>query len=105
MFDRLEELVSKLEQIMNELSDPAVVNDQARFKKLMKEQAAKNIQGGLHMVKFTDLQCSNLFIDKKLGCEPLHVEEDDIDRAIGDSIKLCVDVLDGKAKVVGMKGE
>ena len=25
--------------------------------------------------------------------------------AIGDSIKLCVDVLDGKAKVVGMKGE
>ena len=74
-------------------------------KKLMKEQAAKNIQGGLHMVKFTDLQCSNLFIDKKLGCVPLHVEEDDIDRAIGDSIKLRVDVLDGKAKVVGMKGE
>ncbi|MCR5104834.1 MAG: peptide chain release factor 1 [Eubacterium sp.] len=39
MFDRLEELVTKLEQIMKELSDPSVVNDQNRFKKLMKEQS------------------------------------------------------------------
>ncbi len=39
MFDKLDELVSKLEQIMNELSDPDVVNDQSRFKKLMKEQS------------------------------------------------------------------
>ena len=74
-------------------------------KKLMKEQKANNIEGGLHMVKFTDLQCSNLFIDKGLGCEKLHVEEDDIDRAIGDSIRLCLDVLDGKTDVVGMRGE
>ena len=39
MFDKLEELVEKLEQIMQELSQPDVVNDQARFKKLMKEQS------------------------------------------------------------------
>ena len=39
MFDKLDELVSKLEQIMKELSDPDVVNDQNRFKKLMKEQS------------------------------------------------------------------
>ena len=39
MFDKLEELVEKLEQIMKELSQPDVVNDQARFKKLMKEQS------------------------------------------------------------------
>ena len=39
MFDRLEELVEKLEQIMKELSDPSVVNDQDRFRKLMKEQS------------------------------------------------------------------
>ena len=30
---------------------------------------------------------------------------DDIDKAIGDSIKLCVDVLDGKTKAVEMRGE
>ena len=39
MFDKLDELVEKLEQIMKELSDPDVVNDQKRFKKLMKEQS------------------------------------------------------------------
>lgn len=39
MFDKLDELVEKLEQIMKELSDPDVVNDQARFRKLMKEQS------------------------------------------------------------------
>ena len=39
MFDRLEELVEKLAAIQEELSQPDVVNDQARFKKLMKEQS------------------------------------------------------------------
>ena len=57
------------------------------------------------MVKFTALQCSNLFIDKNLGCEQLHVEADDIDSAIGDSIKLCLEVLDGKAQTITMRGE
>ena len=57
-------------------------------------------------IKFTELQCSNQFIDKKLGCVLLGVEDDDIDSAIGDSVKLCVDILDGKAKnIVAMKGE
>ena len=58
------------------------------------------IEGGLDMVKFTDLQCSNQFIDKDPGCVPLGVTEDDIDAAIGDSIRLCVDILDGKEKDV-----
>ena len=39
MFDRLEELVAKLEDIMKQLSDPSVVNDQEKFKRLMKEQS------------------------------------------------------------------
>lgn len=75
-------------------------------KNIEKDYKKRGIQGGLDMVKYTDLQCSNLFIDKELGCVPLGVEDDDIDAAIGDSIKLCVDILDGKAKdIVAMKGE
>lgn len=74
-------------------------------KKLMKDQEKHNIQGGLHMVKFTKLQCSNLFIDKSLGCELLGVQPDDIDAAIGDSILLCKDVIEKKTTVMGMKGE
>ena len=38
MFDRLEDLVIRYQQIMEELNDPNVVNDQPRFRKLMKEQ-------------------------------------------------------------------
>ena len=39
MFDKLEDLLIRYEQIMGELQEPDVANDQERFRKLMKEQA------------------------------------------------------------------
>ena len=39
MFDKLEDLLIRFEEIMSELNEPFVVNDQARFQKLMKEQS------------------------------------------------------------------
>ncbi|MDD6812067.1 MAG: peptide chain release factor 1 [Lachnospiraceae bacterium] len=39
MFDKLEDLLRKYEQIMNELSEPSVANNQERFRSLMKEQS------------------------------------------------------------------
>lgn len=38
MFDKLEDLVKRLEEVMEELSEPDVVNNQTRFRNLMKEQ-------------------------------------------------------------------
>ena len=38
MFDKLEDLLLRFEDIMNELNEPSVVNDQNRFRRLMKEQ-------------------------------------------------------------------
>ena len=38
MFDKLEDLERRYEEIQAELSEPEVVNDQTRFRKLMKEQ-------------------------------------------------------------------
>ena len=38
MLDRLEELLIRMEEILSELQEPDVANDQARFRKLMKEQ-------------------------------------------------------------------
>ena len=38
MFDKLEDLLARLEAVTEELSDPNVVNDQKRFRDLMKEQ-------------------------------------------------------------------
>ena len=38
MFDRLEDLIIRYEELMSELQEPDVANDPARFRKLMKEQ-------------------------------------------------------------------
>ena len=39
MFDKLEDLLIRFEEIMGELSEPGVANDQNRFRALMKEQS------------------------------------------------------------------
>lgn len=39
MFDRLEDILIHYEELMQELGSPSVVEDQTRFRKLMKEQA------------------------------------------------------------------
>ena len=39
MFDRLEDLLIRFEEIMGELGEPTVTNNQDRFRKLMKEQS------------------------------------------------------------------
>lgn len=39
MFDKLEDLLVRLEEILSELNEPGVANDPARFQRLMKEQS------------------------------------------------------------------
>ena len=39
MFDKLEDLLVRLEEILSELNEPGVANEPARFQKLMKEQS------------------------------------------------------------------
>ena len=74
-------------------------------KKIIKAQKARNIEGGLNMAKYTALQCDELFIDRSLGCDQLGVTPDDIDAAIGNSIRLCMEILDQKVQTVEMKAE
>lgn len=74
--------------------------------KIEKERKRHNIEGGLNMVKFLKLQTTNLFIDKDEGATYLGVQPDDIDAAIGESIKLSIDIVDKKATdIVDMKKE
>ncbi|MCC8045986.1 MAG: peptide chain release factor 1 [Clostridiales bacterium] len=40
MFDKLEDLLIRFEEILNMLNEPTVIADQARFQKLMKEQGS-----------------------------------------------------------------
>ena len=39
MFDKLDDLIRRYEELMNELSEPGVTDDSHRFRKLMKEQS------------------------------------------------------------------
>jgi len=39
MFDRLEDLLVRYDEIMRDLADPEIINDQERYRKLMKEQS------------------------------------------------------------------
>ena len=39
MFDKLEDILIRFEEIMGELNEPTVTNNQERFRKLMKEQS------------------------------------------------------------------
>jgi nucleoside-diphosphate-sugar epimerase len=73
--------------------------------KYMRRQKAAGYEGGLNLVRFTDIQCARLFIDKALGSGPLGVTPDDMDAAIGESVRLCMDVLNGRVQAIGMKGE
>ena len=72
---------------------------------IMNAQKKRGIEGGLNLVRFADVMCSNLFIDKSEGCEFLGVEDDDIEAAIGDSVLLCKQIIDRKTDVLDMKGE
>ena len=73
---------------------------------LMQQRRAEGFDPGLDMVKFADLQLSNMFIDKELGCVPLGVEEDDIVAAITDSMQLSQQIIAGQVQdTIDMKAE
>lgn len=73
---------------------------------LRRKQRRSGIDGGLDLAKLHKLQCAECFIDKSLGSEPLGVTPDDIDAAIGESVRLSVEILDHpEEKIVDMKGE
>ena len=38
MFDKLDDILMRLEEVLNQLSEPDVAADAAKFEKLMKEQ-------------------------------------------------------------------
>ncbi|MCR4657658.1 MAG: peptide chain release factor 1 [Lachnospiraceae bacterium] len=90
MFDKLEDLIMRYEDIMKELSEPGVSNDQARFKKLMKEQSditpivdaykeykknKKDIEDSLSMLESEKDEDMRELLKDELGSARKNVEE------------------------------
>ena len=71
MFDKLEDLLVRYEEIMSELSEPDVANDANRFRKLMKEQS--DLQPLVE--KYTEYKNTKQTIEDSL--EMLEVEDDE----------------------------
>lgn len=75
-------------------------------KMINKKNKKAGIEAGLNMAKFSRMMCSNAFIEPSLGCLPLGVTGDDIEKAIEDSIKLSMLAIEGKVEgMVEMKAE
>ena len=72
--------------------------------KTIKEYKRKGIESGLDPKYLPYIMNLNLFIDNKYA-KALGVQEDDIEAAIFDSVKVSVACCNGEVKLVQMKGE
>lgn len=84
MFDKLEDLLQRYEELQNELSDPNVVNDQTRFRKLMKEQNdLTDVVAEYKRYKQTkqDLEDSLLMLDEESDEEMREMAKEELSEA------------------------
>ncbi len=77
----------------------------AYARKIMNDYMVRGIDPGLDLVRYVDIQTAYTYIDKSIISVELGVTEDDLDKAIGESVKLCLDVIAGKKELLEMKAE
>ena len=94
MFDKLEDLVARLEAVMKELSNPDVVNDQEKFRSLMKEQNELTPI----VEKYNEYKQAQQTIEESL--EMLEVENDEEMREM-----LKEELSDAKAQVAACEND
>ncbi len=75
------------------------------MKRMIAENQKKGTEPGLDFMGLAEIMTKEAFIDKKTIVEEFGVEADDIDKAIGESTRLCLDIMEGKQKAIDMKGE
>ena len=90
MFDKLEDLLIRFEEIMSELNEPTVANNQERFRKLMKEQSdltpiveaykeykksKQDIEDSLSMLEIEDDEDMREMLKEELSDSKKRVEE------------------------------
>lgn len=71
---------------------------------MRKDYKKRNVDAGIDPVGLADIMGMNLFIPTD-DCKALGCTNDDIEKAIFDSIKLSKEAFEGKAQLIEMKGE
>ena len=72
--------------------------------KYKRQYKKRGIESGLDLVGLAEIMTKNAFIDKSY-IDEFDVPEDDIYLAIDQSVKLSMDVIDGKEEMIEMKAE
>ena len=70
--------------------------------RVARERSERGIEPGLDLRALADLMGRKAYIDRALGAAPLGVTDDDLEAAIGDSVRLSLAWLSGKADLVEM---
>jgi dihydroflavonol-4-reductase len=100
------ELLSIMHKYMNCEEKKIIIVPKEAYISRMKEKGEKErqcgIEGGLDTAEFAKVFTSRLFIDKEMIVKQLGVEADDIDQAIGESVRLSMKILEGKTSVIDM---
>lgn len=98
MFDKLEDLLIRFQEIIDELNDPGVVNDQERFRKLMKEQNDLNDI----VEKYKEYKATKAGIEESLAM--LEEETDEEMRELAkEELSECrqkLEVIEGQLKIL-----
>ncbi len=75
------------------------------MKSKVKEYREKDVETGLDLMELVHIMTRNAYIDKASVIDTFGVEPDDIEGAIGESVKLSMDVLKGNPDIIDMKGQ
>ncbi|MBP7402536.1 MAG: NAD(P)H-binding protein [Clostridia bacterium] len=72
------------------------------LRRVARRNAARGVESGLDLPVFAQVMARRAYIDPAEGASGLGVRPDDIEAAITQSIRACVDILDRGAPAVGM---
>ncbi len=75
------------------------------MKSKQREYQEKGIESGLDLMELVNIMTRYAYIEQKYIVDAFDVDPDDIERAIGQSVSLSMDVINGKSEVIDMKGE
>ncbi len=91
MFDKLDDMLVRFEEVLKELNDPAVVNDQTKFRALMKEQSELTpiVEAYKeYKAKKQDIEDSLAILEEESDEEMRELAKDELNSARADVEKL-----------------
>lgn len=72
-------------------------------RQIMRRKQKQGLEPGLDLVAYAQVMTAETFIDRRIIEDELGVQDDDLDAAIGESVRLSLDIIAGRTKAIGMQ--